>query len=63
MDSPDFIVIVGRDKATVNPQTPSATVWMNKNMVANHGFCTVDSEAAEEIVKYIQDSHWTVEVK
>lgn len=63
MDSPDFIVIVGRDKATVNPQTYSATNWLRKNMLTTGDICVVDREGCEDIIKLLEGSHWTVEVK
>jgi len=62
MNGPDFIIIVGRDKATVNPRTASAIRWLNKKMAASNNVVTIDAEAVEEIVTYIKTDGWDVEV-
>lgn len=62
-DGPDFLIIVGREKATINPRTLPAIRWLNKKMDAENGYVTIDREAVDEIEAYIRVDGWIVEVK
>lgn len=58
----DFTIIVGRDKATITPNTQSARRWLFAVMAERNGIVTIDREFVDEIEEKLREEGWTADI-